>query len=275
MEKESQEIAERINSKLTSLENVQGVRILYACESGSRSWGFASSASDYNVRFLFVRPLTDYLKITPPPALIRLEQDGPLDISGYELRHALSLLKTGDTSIIQQLYSPIVYRSAPRFAADMRRLLGQASLTRLYWSYRSMAQVQMQLQILSRETIAYKTLLFVVQAVLAMRWIEVKHSIPPVVFGELLESVTDEKLKNEIETLVAIKTSSSGGETGAKSMFPSVLALIGETLAQTQPPQIEGDNDIEESALDALFLRWLGLGKTTHRTPQRRISSGK
>ena len=39
-----------IKEKLDGIESNNGVRILYACESGSRAWGVASPDSDYDVR---------------------------------------------------------------------------------------------------------------------------------------------------------------------------------------------------------------------------------
>ena len=46
----------RIEAALTALESDEGVRVLYACESGSRAWGFASADSDYDVRFRYLHP---------------------------------------------------------------------------------------------------------------------------------------------------------------------------------------------------------------------------
>ena len=54
---------ERIIGLLKSIEAEHGVKVLYACESGSRAWGFASPDSDYDVRFVYVRPLEDYLSL--------------------------------------------------------------------------------------------------------------------------------------------------------------------------------------------------------------------
>lgn len=50
-------IRHTIEHRLSDIETQHGVRILYACESGSRGWGFASPDSDYDVRFLYVHPL--------------------------------------------------------------------------------------------------------------------------------------------------------------------------------------------------------------------------
>jgi len=46
-----------ILTRLSAIEAEYGVRVLYACESGSRGWGFASPDSDYDVRFIYVQPL--------------------------------------------------------------------------------------------------------------------------------------------------------------------------------------------------------------------------
>jgi predicted nucleotidyltransferase len=40
----------KIQSELIRIENERGVRVLYAVESGSRAWGFASTDSDYDRR---------------------------------------------------------------------------------------------------------------------------------------------------------------------------------------------------------------------------------
>lgn len=53
----------RIIQTLHYVEKEHDVRILYACESGSRAWGFASQDSDYDVHFVYVRKPEWYLSI--------------------------------------------------------------------------------------------------------------------------------------------------------------------------------------------------------------------
>ena len=57
------DIEKEISDKLDEIEKTEGVYILYAVESGSRAWGFASPDSDYDVRFVYVRPWEEYLRL--------------------------------------------------------------------------------------------------------------------------------------------------------------------------------------------------------------------
>lgn len=66
-----------IDDRLASCEAEHGVRILLAVESGSLAWGFPSPDSDYDCRFLYVRPLSDY--VTPWPRRVVIETPGLKD----------------------------------------------------------------------------------------------------------------------------------------------------------------------------------------------------
>ena len=67
-----------VEQKLQEIEEKEHVRILHAVESGSRSWGFASPDSDYDVRFIYVRRPEDYLKLEPVRDVIEWELDETL-----------------------------------------------------------------------------------------------------------------------------------------------------------------------------------------------------
>ena len=80
------DIRTQILDRLDAVEREHGVRVLYACESGSRGWGFASPDSDYDVRFIYLRPVRDYLRVHAPRDVIE-EAPGPVfDVNGWDLR---------------------------------------------------------------------------------------------------------------------------------------------------------------------------------------------
>ncbi len=73
-------VEDEILRKLTEIEQKENVRILYAAESGSRAWGFASPDSDYDVRFIYVRRKEDYLRLDNVPDVIEWQLDDVYDI---------------------------------------------------------------------------------------------------------------------------------------------------------------------------------------------------
>ena len=85
----AQNIRKEIEQKLNEIETQRGVQILLAVESGSRAWGFASPDSDYDVRFIYMRPAKDYLRLDSPRDVIEWQLDEVLDINGWDLKKAL------------------------------------------------------------------------------------------------------------------------------------------------------------------------------------------
>ena len=85
-------IQDEIKRKLTEIEAREQVRILYAAETGSRAWGFASPDSDYDVRCIYVRPAADYLRLEKTRDVIEWQLDAVYDINGWDLRKTLQLL---------------------------------------------------------------------------------------------------------------------------------------------------------------------------------------
>ena len=121
----SESMKSEIVSQIQRIESTHDVTVLYACESGSRGWGFASPDSDYDVRFIYVHRLRWYLQVSPARDVIEVPISGDLDINGWELRKALGLMKKGNATLIEWLDSPVVYRSDEAFLAQIREAAQQ------------------------------------------------------------------------------------------------------------------------------------------------------
>ncbi len=191
-------VTQQIRDGLAKVEATHGVRVLYACESGSRAWGFASRDSDYDVRFLYVHPRDWYLSVDNHRDVIE-QMDGDLDISGWELRKALRLLRKSNPPLLEWLKSPIVYAEDGAFLAGFRELAADYySPVRCFAHYLHMASGNAR-QYLKGETVCLKKYLYVLRPLLACRWIERGTGQVPMEFAELVYEMVD-----STEVLLAI-----------------------------------------------------------------------
>ncbi len=90
-------------NELTHLEEVEEVTVLYACESGSRAWGFESDDSDYDVRFIYLRRTDWYLTIQNKRDVIEKPINDELDVSGWDVPKALQLLRKSNPPLLELL----------------------------------------------------------------------------------------------------------------------------------------------------------------------------
>ena len=114
---------EIILEQLKKLEQQRDIKILFACESGSRGWGFHSPDSDYDVRFVYVHKKDWYLSIEDRKDFIEFPKDDILDITGYELRKMLKLFRSSNAVIFEWIQSPVMYRKNEAFLERIKLLV--------------------------------------------------------------------------------------------------------------------------------------------------------
>ena len=167
-----------IQKELAQIEQTQNVRILLAVESGSRAWGFASPDSDYDVRFIYVRPKDAYLRLQKHRDVIELPINDALDINGWDLTKTLRLLHKSNPTLFEWGASPIVYLETD-FAARFKSVMGRYfSSKRGLYHYIHMAAGNYR-EYIKGDMIKAKKYFYVLRPVLACRWILDKGSPPP------------------------------------------------------------------------------------------------
>ena len=191
---------------LRRLEADHDVKVLFACESGSRGWGFASPDSDYDVRFIYVNRLSWYLTVEAGRDVIEQPISGDLDVNGWDLRKTLQLLRQSNPTLLEWLRSPIVYSEEADAAARLRALAEEGfSAVRGYHHYVSMAKKNFR-EHLRGEEVRYKKYLYVLRPLLAARWIRDRRGVPPMRFAALAETtLQDRALLDEINRLLDVK----------------------------------------------------------------------
>jgi predicted nucleotidyltransferase len=196
---------------LERIERDHDIRILYACESGSRAWGFASPDSDYDIRFLFIRHASSYLSVREGVEAIDLPLEGDLDAGGWDLRKAARLLGRSNGPLCEWLHSPIVYLDLENFRERWQRTAHEVFSPRAGFDhYRGLAK-QMLLNKLTSESVRAKDYLYALRAALCARWIAEGRGIPPVPFTEVL-AVAPPEIVNLVPALLEHKTRTAEAE---------------------------------------------------------------
>ncbi|MFW8587429.1 DNA polymerase beta superfamily protein [Rhizobium beringeri] len=115
------EAVTEIRSRLASVRE-QGIRIGFAIESGSRAWGFPSPDSDYDCRFVYIRPVEHHLALVSARDVIEFPIIGDIDTGGWDLRKALRLALKGNAVVVEWLKSPIAYEEEAGFRSRLGRV---------------------------------------------------------------------------------------------------------------------------------------------------------
>ncbi len=193
-----------IQKKISEIEKQEQVKIIYALESGSRAWGFASPDSDYDVRFIYVRRPDFYLKLEKTRDVIEWQLDDTLDINGWDLQKALRLLKGSNPTLFEWADSPIIYR----YTEEWNRL---KSLLSQYFSPKAGFHHYLNIAINNYKTcrkgdmVRLKKYFYVIRPLLACKWILDKNSPPPVFFQTLAEAELEPELQPVIHKLLDLK----------------------------------------------------------------------
>ena len=242
-----------IQDSLKEIAVKHDVRVLYACESGSRGWGFASPDSDYDVRFIYVHPLPWYLQVSPERDVIELPISGELDINGWELRKALGLLKKGNATLIEWLDSPVVYSADAGFLQATRAAVQKTfQPERSFHHYVHMARKNYR-EYLRGDTVRLKKYLYVLRPLLATLWIEQGRGVVPMPFQELVGGlITDAHLRAAVDQLLLLKRSALESEYG--NPLPTLNHFIDAELSRLESvlPPLPGTTDF--TVLDRLLM---------------------
>ncbi|NOV29232.1 nucleotidyltransferase domain-containing protein [Methylomonas sp. ZR1] len=188
------ETRQLIESRLASIASEQNIKILYACESGSRAWGFPSPNSDYDVRFIYVHSLDWYLKLDEDRDVIDLPLEhssaGILDLGGWDLRKTLRLLGKSNPVIWEWLQSPICYHDEKLLRESREVFDPFYSPIAACHHYLSICRNTMS-QGLNESTVKIKKYFYMLRPLLAAVWIERYRSIPPMELEPLLAALDD------------------------------------------------------------------------------------
>jgi len=208
---------DRIKEICKNIEKEKNIKILFAVENGSRAWRMDSKDSDYDVRFVFVRPLSEYIQINKPGEVIdaAFDKDGKpcsaegafIDMSGFDVFKYVKMLSSSNPTTIEWLMSDIVYygkqnKIFKKFAVENFNKIS------LYHHYKSMCRNNYLKYLKSGNLITYKKYLYAYRGLINAKWVVHKKTVPPIIFSDALKdmrSIIPDSILNKLNEIINLK----------------------------------------------------------------------
>lgn len=245
----------QIQQKLATIESEHNVCILYACELGSRAWGFEAPDSDFDVRFVYAHPQDWYLSVdvNQKRDVIELPISDDWDFSGWDIRKTLQLFQKSNTPLHEWLASPIVYSEQSAFVEPLRQLARESYNPNAAHSHYVRRASKHYHSYLKDQSVRRKKYLYAVMPLLAAQWLELDRGIVPMSFEVLVsELVSDEILLQEIAELVQQKK--AGAEIGEGAPLPAIQSFVEAELERHQTTDLKRDfTRVDVERLNVLF----------------------
>ena len=243
-------------SKLKEIEERENIKILHCVESGSRAWGFASPDSDYDVRFIYVRSKEFYLRLDKTRDVIEWQLDDTLDINGWDIKKALTLLHNSNPTLFEWNSSPIIYKTTDEWqkiaTVINRYFVAKSGL----YHYLSTAKSNYR-EYLKGETVRLKKYFYVLRPLLACKWILAEGTPPPMLFSTLMEKHLDAEIRPDVEKLLDLKINTP--EIGEGKRFDRVNDYIDRSMDEIEKTIVELSREDARSwdELNDIFLSLL------------------
>ncbi|MBL7732910.1 MAG: nucleotidyltransferase domain-containing protein [Chitinophagaceae bacterium] len=204
---------EDVRKILNDIEETKNIRVLYACETGSRAWGFPSPDSDYDVRFIYMHERDWYLSLSDRKDTTEY-MDGDWDITGWDLKKCLQLLKKSNAPLIERFQSPIEYFSVNGFKEEFKELIRTYySPTGVFFHHYKLAE-NFREEMKEKKEVRLKSLFYLIRSLLSCNWVIKNKSVLPMDMEGLMILI-DDKLRDELRNLVQLKAA-----VGEKYLHP-------------------------------------------------------
>ena len=231
----------QVDALIEAVRLAHGVHIPWAIESGSWAWGFPSPDSDYDGRFIYVRPAIEALNIWPRRDVIEMPLEGEMDVNGWDLSKALRLLLKGNAVVVEWLQSPIIYDGQDWFRDEMLAFAARwMDRERVASHYLHLSQRQRSVYLAGDADVALKKVFYALRPAVALRWLRLHpdQALPPMHFPTLMaESAPSSDVTEIVEELITLKARTR--EMGSGPMPASLLHFIDQELGQAkreEPP---------------------------------------
>jgi len=227
---------ESINKKLIELGLKHRIKIIFAVESGSRSWNMSSANSDYDVRFVFYHPLESYISIsTPADVIVTGRVEGTeLEFEGFDIFKFSKMLHSSNPSVIEWLRSKIVYYGI--IPEEWKRYAEESfNPISLFFHYKSMCKQNYLKYLKTGSMVTYKKYLYAMRGLVNAGWVASSAQkgvpeLPPIDFQETVTNAVflPESVRKKLMQIIMLKK--DGREEDLQERIPGIDSYIENVL---------------------------------------------
>jgi len=247
-------LKKQIEIELNRIQEQHNIKILYAVESGSRAWGFASIDSDWDVRFIYIHRPEWYLSIDEKRDNMEEILPNAIDLAGWELRKTLKLFRKSNPPLFEWLRSPLIYLEQFSTIDKLRELTKDYFNPKsCVYHYLHMAEGNYR-DYLQTDIVRVKKYFYVLRPILACKWIERTNTMAPMEFHDLVETqISDKKLRTEIKNLLTRKQ--NGEELDKEPKIQIINDFLEKEIAYFKNQVMQYDQELKPGTdrLDDLF----------------------
>lgn len=193
----------RIVSRLKEIEEKYAIEILFACESGSRAWGFPSTDSDYDVRFIYKRKKDHYMSAFEESTELSFSVEDGLDVIGWDIKKVFFLLHKSNVTPFEWLQSPIVYCEEEGFGSYMKSVFLDFYIAKRH-IHHYLGIVRGRMGYVSFEEMKLKSFFYIMRSLLSAYWNMKFGTYAPMEFEPLMTLLPD-KIKIYCKEMKALK----------------------------------------------------------------------
>ena len=250
-----EDIRARVVKELRRIETDYNVTVLYACESGSRAWGFASKNSDYDVRFVYVPKIDWHLDLDRQRNVIDSQiPEFDLDISGWSLGKTLGLLRKSNPALLEWLNSPLVYQFRPERTELKIFACRQFNPDAAFNHYLNLAGGTWKRFIWDHDDVIYKKYFYALRPLFANEWVLKYGTMPPTEYEKLVADYSPSpSLQAALDELMALKM--SGDETRVGPRIFKLDEFIWTKLEEYRKIKVEPPERPDDEYLKEFFRR--------------------
>lgn len=214
----TEEHLKKIAKYIKKIEDEHDIEIISAVDNGSRSMGIHTDASDFDIRFIFVHnKRVKHITGNYPDSFNVFFDNGMYDFDGWSIDKTVKHLKESNPSLIEWLYSPVVFVDKYNFISECLKVIKTMhNKLSMFYHYSSMAEKNYKDWIKNKDKVYYKKYVYVIRPLMMLMHLNTDcDNLIITKFKDLhnnVRSLLDDSINEDVESVIKLKQTMKGIE---------------------------------------------------------------